>query len=78
MFMIDKWDDRIYVYERDVPGSLNVPAYYGRGWNASLYSGWKINRNHSLWLRLEIIDYPWNLQPKQGKATARLQYRWTI
>lgn len=78
LFMIDKWDDRIYVYERDVPGSFNVPAYYGRGWNASLYSGWKINRNHSLWLRLEIIDYPWNLQPKQGKATARLQYRWTI
>ena len=30
-FKIDKWADRIYVYERDAPGSFSVPAYNGRG-----------------------------------------------
>lgn len=30
-FFIDRWPDRIYVYERDAPGSFTVPAYYGRG-----------------------------------------------
>ena len=30
-FAIDRWNDRIYVYERDAPGTFSVPAYYGRG-----------------------------------------------
>lgn len=29
------WADRIYCYERDVPGSFSVPAFYGRGWRAA-------------------------------------------
>lgn len=49
-FRADNWDDRIYVYERDAPGSFNVPAYYGRGWNHSLFLGMKY-RCHSLYLR---------------------------
>lgn len=35
-FDIPNWDDRIYVYQRDVPGSFNVPARYGKGLSASL------------------------------------------
>lgn len=30
-FAADRWNDRIYSYERDVPGMFTVPAYYGRG-----------------------------------------------
>ena len=30
-FVVDNWPDRIYVYERDAPGTFSVPAYYGRG-----------------------------------------------
>ena len=30
-FLVDDWDARIYCYERDVPQSFSVPAYYGRG-----------------------------------------------
>lgn len=41
LFQIDSWDDRIYVYERDVPGTFTSPAYYGRGFSMSLYSGYK-------------------------------------
>jgi len=36
LFCVDRWDDRIYSYERDVPGYFNVPAYYGRGFSASI------------------------------------------
>ncbi len=30
-FHVDNWDDRIYVYERDLPGNFSVPACNGRG-----------------------------------------------
>lgn len=74
LFCIDNWDDRIYVYERDAPGNFNVPAYYGRGWNVSVYGGWKISRRHSLYLRLSYLEYPWMTAPKPSKAEAKLQY----
>ena len=76
IFKVDDWDDRIYVYERDAPGSFTVPARYGRGWNASLYAAWQPSRHHSFWLRLETVQYPWNLTPKPGRLEARLQYRY--
>lgn len=78
IFKVDDWEDRIYVYERDAPGSFTVPARYGRGWNASLYAAWHLSRRHSLWLRLETVQYPWNLTPKPGRLEARLQYRFRI
>ncbi len=78
LFRIDKWNDRIYVYERDAPGSFNVPAYYGRGWNASIYLTYHIGKAHSLWLRAETINYPWNPTAKDGRARLSLQYRWEL
>ena len=76
IFRIDKWNDRIYVYQQDAPGTFNVPAFYGRGWNLSLYAAVHLGRHHSVWLRLECVQYPWNPAPKQGKLECRLQYRW--
>lgn len=123
LFKVDAWDDRIYVYERDAPGSFTVPARYGRGWNASLYAAWQPRRplwpgltsrshrrnltsgplrpsqtarhlrpgqtaggeapaprpgpvRHSFWLRVETVQYPWNLSPKPGRLEIRLQYRY--
>ncbi len=75
VFKIDNWDDRIYAYEHDAPGSFNVPAYYGRGWNASLYLAWHINKAHSIWLRASMTAYPWNHESKEGKNELKLQYR---
>ena len=40
-FLADKWDDRIYVYERDAPGTFNVPAYYGKGCSIAIVGNWK-------------------------------------
>ena len=78
LFKVDDWDDRIYVYERDAPGSFTVPARYGRGWDAALYAAWRPARRHSFWLRLETVRYPapWALTPKDGRLELRLQYRY--
>lgn len=78
LFKVDDWDDRIYVYERDAPGSFTVPARYGRGWNASAYAAWQISWHHSLWLRLETVQYPWNPAPKAGRTELRMQYRYRL
>ena len=40
-FVIDSWNDRIYVYERDAPGNFSVPAYSGRGAGISAVGSWK-------------------------------------
>jgi hypothetical protein len=78
LFKVDDWDDRIYVYERDAPGSFTVPARYGRGWDAALYAAWRPARRHCFWLRLETVRYPapWALTPKDGRLELRLQYRY--
>ena len=77
-FLIDNWDDRIWVYERDAPGSFTVPAYYGRGVHCSLYCAWKPSRHHSLYLRTSLVSYPGNSTPKNGKFEFKLQYRLRI
>ena len=78
LFKVDDWDDRIYVYERDAPGSFSVPARYGRGWSSSLYLSWQPARRHSLWLRLETVQYPWNLTQKESRTEVRLNYRYRL
>ncbi len=40
-FVIDRWNDRIYVYERDAPSNFSIPAYSGRGASVSLVAAWK-------------------------------------
>jgi hypothetical protein len=74
-FCVDNWDDRIYVYEYDAPGSFNVPAYYGRGvWTASVLS-WKLSRAVRLYVRGCYISYPFMSveKKKPGKAELKLQ-----
>jgi hypothetical protein len=46
LFKVDQWDDRIYVYERDLSGAFSVPASYGRGWSLSLSTNQTIRSRH--------------------------------
>lgn len=78
LFCVDSWADRIYVYERDAPGSFSVPAYYGRGWSLSLYGSWKIDRRHTVYLRVSALQYPWMSIDKQSKYEVKLQYRLSL
>lgn len=74
LFCADHWDDRIYVYEYDAPGSYNVPAYYGRGvWAAGTLS-WNISRMVKIYARASYMSYPFDQQKKKpGRAELKLQ-----
>ena len=56
----DGWASRIYVYERDLPGSFSVPAWYGSKRGASLVAGIVFRQKkmrHRLNLRLSDRDF---------------------
>ena len=74
-FVIDDWDDRIYVYERDAPGSFNVPAFYGRGMWAACYISWKYAFWGQICVRASLIDYIFMAPEKRkpGRAELKLQ-----
>ncbi len=75
IFLIDDWEDRIYVYERDAPGSFNVPAMYGRGIWTSTALSWKFSRWGRLYLRSSLTTYPFMAaeNKKPGKAELKFQ-----
>lgn len=63
LFAADTWADRLYVYERDVPGSFSLMPCYGRGGMISLCGRWKwlsarlsatVYRNYSRPSRYEL------------------------
>ena len=76
-FKADLWDDRIYIYERDIPGAFSVPAYYGRGCSASAVASLKFN-HLSFSARAFITAYPGMAEKKPGKAGLRFQCRITL
>ena len=78
LFKVDDWADRIYVYERDAPGSFNVPAYYGKGWSLSLTGSWKPSRTHRFDMRLSYISYPWMTDEKPSRLEVKLQYQLSL
>lgn len=61
IFNAPNWADRIYCYERDLPGSFSVPAFYGSGGSLSSLIGLKssgIRRfRFSLYLKCSFIYY---------------------
>lgn len=73
LFKIDNWDDRIYVYERDAPGSFNVPAFYGRGLWASLAGSWKFARWGRVHLRCSYTSYMFMEQQKRKPDKAEIK-----
>ena len=75
VFLVDTWDDRIYAYERDVPGSFNVPAFYGRGVWASLTGNWRFARWGRIYARASVTEYLFDEKKKPGKAELKLMLR---
>lgn len=75
IFKVDHWDDRIYVYEYDAPGSFNVPAFYGRGVWTSAYLSWKLSGFLKLYFRSSYISYLLMSAEKKkpGKAELKMQ-----
>ena len=75
LFFVDDWEDRIYVYERDAPGSFNVPAMYGRGWFASAVASMRLSYSIRLYARASYTGYHFMTYEKRkpGKAELKLQ-----
>lgn len=76
-FKVDHWEDRIYIYERDIPGAFSVPAYYGRGVSLSAVVSYKYRRT-SLSIRASMTGYPGMIQRKPGKAELKFQFQTVI
>ncbi len=74
IFRIDSWQDRIYAYERDAPGSFNVPAYYGRGVWTALMINWRFARWGRMYIRAAATAYPFMAEKKPGKAELKFQF----
>ncbi len=74
LFSVDNWGGRIYVYEHDIPGRFNVPAFYGRGVWGSFFVNWKFCHRGSLAARLAYFSYPFMLPSarKPDKLEARV------
>lgn len=73
VFEVDDWDDRIYVYERDVPGTFSAPAYYGRGISWSTVISFKKKGKWTLNAKISSLQYPLMEEGKDGKTEARIQ-----
>ena len=76
LFFIDNWDDRIYAYERDAPGSFNVPAYYGRGYSLSVVARKKFqfrNMSMRLYWRTGFYAPVWGSARRDCKLENRFQ-----
>jgi hypothetical protein len=76
-FKVDRWEDRIYVYERDIQGAFSVPAYYGRGCSLSAVATVK-RRHFTLGARAFATAYPGMGGKKPGKTGLRLQCLFTF
>ena len=74
VFFVDNWDDRIYSYERDAPGSFSVPAHYGRGVWTSFNASWRFARWGRMYARAGLLTYPFMQKKKPGKAELKLQF----
>jgi hypothetical protein len=75
---VDEWEDRIYAYERDLPGSFNVPAFYGRGYWISLSGNWKFARWGRVYVKGSLMQYPFMEKKKPGRAELKLMLKLKI
>lgn len=78
LFVADSWDDRLYSYERDAPGTFNVPAYYGRGYAVSLAARHRFRLGScymKVYFRAGYTACPWSLEGTSGDRPARAECR---
>lgn len=83
LFDIEKWEDRIYSYERSAPGSFSIPAYYGKGLAGSAYIVWKPGNRarrfrFSLWFKATYVHYAPESHRQPDKTEMSLQCRLEI
>ena len=66
------WQSRIYAYERDAPGNYSAPAYYGTGFSAVAFTGWKKRWRKTTFKFYVRGSYKWQKE-KPGQAGLKFQ-----
>ena len=75
VYRTGSWASRIYVYERDVPGSFSVPACYGEGSSLSLLCAHSYKARH---FRLKSGLRGWISAAKKPGTKAGLRVQFTL
>jgi hypothetical protein len=57
LFDTDNYDNRLYLYERDVSLAFSFPAYNGRGIRRYALVQYKINHSMDIWVRWANAQY---------------------
>ena len=57
LFETDDFNNRQYLYEKDVLYAFSIPAYYGTGTRAYFMTQYTVNKSLSLWLRYSQFKY---------------------
>ncbi|MBR6054630.1 MAG: hypothetical protein IKP46_04755 [Bacteroidales bacterium] len=77
-FAADVWADRVYAYERDIPGSFSAPAYYGRGVSLSAFGSCKFRIRRRFVLKAAIRGFLTMKKPVPWKAGLNVQGEFTF
>lgn len=75
-FFTTDWASRVYLYQRDTPGSFSIPAYSGEGYGVNLFCKYKIDSSISLWLRFYYLNN--FASDKDDKYEAKIELRYTL
>jgi len=71
LFDTDHFENRIYSYERDIPGAFSMPSFYGKGNRFSLLLRYKINK--ALNLQIKIGHSVYRDREMVGTASEQVQ-----
>lgn len=77
-FAADEWADRVYAYERDIPGSFSAPAYYGRGASLSAFGSCSFRIRKRFVLKAALRGFLTMKKPVPWKAGLNFQGEFTF
>lgn len=86
LFDLEDYDNRHYVYEKDLLYSFYLPAYYGKGIRTYLLGKVSLHKNIDLWLKIARTNYADRDKISSGneeiqgrqKTEFKLQLRWKM
>lgn len=73
LFRADNWDNRLFLYERDLPNSFSVPSFWGRGVSGYLFVKHKLKRGLTLSGKYSHTGFSGE---NKNKSNVRLQLNW--
>lgn len=86
IFDIDDYDNRHYIYEKDLLYSFYLPAYYGKGIRTYILSKIKLWQGMDLWIKISRTNYIDKTVISSGyeeiigntKTDLKFQLRWSL